>query len=127
MFVAFDFEEWENKTLLPNCACEQIGCGSRAFVANFSQYYNLFYNMSIGRYGQLQGAIIMDTMMNYNSTPNSQKGVEILKPYFPEVYNSIKADDNRGDFLIAVGRYTNDDKLLNTFSYYYEKHKTQGN
>jgi hypothetical protein len=125
MFVAFDFEEWENKTL-PDSACTKLGCGSRDFVANFSQYYNKFPNMSNAQFGQLQGVIIMDTMMNYNSNPNSQDLVPKIKKFFPEVYHNITANDKRGDFLVAVGRKTNDNELLNTFSHYYKKQQTKG-
>ncbi|XP_031550281.1 uncharacterized protein LOC116287729 [Actinia tenebrosa] len=88
MFVAFDFEEWENSSL-PGWACDKLGCGSRAFMANFSQYWNSSPDMFFAPYGQLQGAIIMDTMMNYDSTPNSQIVPLQLKTIFPKQYKSI--------------------------------------
>jgi hypothetical protein len=90
-------------------------------VANFSQYYNTFPDMSVGRYGQLQGAIIMDTMMNYNSTPNSQTVDPILKKFFPKQYKNITGNEKRGDFLLAAGRYNDDAQLLNTLFYNYKK------
>ena len=102
LFVAFDFEEWEdcsNKTLYPRCACGQIDCGSRAFVANFSR----FYNGSSHSIGKLQGAIIMDTVMNYNSTPNSQILPFIIRKAFPGIYNQSREDSFRGNFFLWLG------------------------
>ena len=124
IFVAFDFEEWEfdcsNQSVVPECACGSIDCGSRAFVANFTQ----FYNGSLNSNGKLQGAIIMDTMFNYNTTPHSQllpSGVEHLAP---EIYHQIKEDEFRGDFLSMVGRQVDDAALLNSFWYHYSQVKS---
>lgn len=124
IFVAFDFEEWEsdcsNQSVVPECACGSIDCGSRAFVANFTQ----FYNGSLNSNGKLQGAIIMDTMFNYNTTPHSQllpSGVERLAP---EIYHQIKEDEFRGDFLSMVGRQVDDAALLNSFWYHYSQVKS---
>ena len=41
-------------------------CGSSHFVKNFTAFLN-----DTG--SQLQVAVVMDTTMNYNTTPNSQK------------------------------------------------------
>ena len=120
LFVAFDFEEWEdcsNKTLNPRCACGQIDCGSRAFVANFSR----FYNGSLHSNGKLQGAIIMDTMMNYNNTPNTQVLPVSVDKVFPEIFNQIKEDNFRGNFLSVAGRLVDDAALMDSFWYHYNQ------
>ena len=121
--MAFDFEEWENcndTTNYPNCACGKIDCGSRAFVANFTR----FYNGSFKSNGKLQGAIIMDTVMNYNNTPNSQILPLSTKHLLPEVYGQIKADGFRGDFLAVAGRMEDDAALMNAFWYHYGRVKS---
>lgn len=123
LFVAFDFEEWENCTntmLNPRCACGKIDCGSRAFVANLTR----FYNGSLNSNGKLQGAIIMDTVMNYNDTPNSQILPPITKKLLPEVYGQIKADEFRGNFLSVVGRQFDDAALMNSFWFHYNRVKS---
>lgn len=120
MFVAFDFEEWEdcsNKTLNPRCACGQIDCGSRAFVANFSR----FYNGSLHSNGKLHGAIIMDTVMNYNNTPDTQALPVSVDKAFPEIFNQIKEDKFRGNFLSVVGRLLDDAALMDSFWYHYNQ------
>ena len=126
LFVAFDFEEWEdcsNKTLYPNCACGQIDCGSRAFVANFSR----FYNGSLHSNGKLQGAIIMDTVMNYNSTPHSQILPSSVETVFPDIYHQIKDDKFRGNFLSVAGRLVDDAALMDSFWYHYNQVKSGKN
>jgi len=120
LFVAFDFEEWENCKDVkknPKCACGTIDCGSRAFVRNLTQ----FTDGSLSSFGLIQGAIIMDTVMNYNTTPNSQRLPPIMKQFFPETYNELKADQFRGDFLTVVGRQVDDRALMNLFVYHYSQ------
>ena len=126
LFVAFDFEEWEdcsNKTLIPGCACGEISCGSRAFVANFSR----FYNGSLHSNGKLQGAIIMDTVMNYNSTPQSQILPPAIAKVFPMIYRQIIEDKFRGDFLSLAGRAVDDLALTVSFWYHYNQVKSGKN
>ena len=121
--MAFDFEEWENCTDTksnPKCACPDIDCGSRAFVANFTR----FYSGSIESNGKLQGAIIMDTVMNYNSTPNSQKLPPSSKWLIPRVYGQIEADGFRGNFLSVIGRQVDDVGLMVAFWYHYNRVKS---
>ena len=121
--MAFDFEEWEDCNDMrsnPNCACGKIDCGSRASVANLTR----FYNGSLKSNGRLQGAIIMDTVMNYNNTPNSQSLPHLTQQYFPEVYGQIEADGFRGNFVSVVGREVDDAVLMDTFWYYYSTVKS---
>ena len=123
LFVAFDFEEWEdcnNTVLYPKCACSKIDCGSRAFVRNLTN----FYNGSLSSNGNLQGAIIMDTVLNYNDTPNSQVLPLSTSQLLPEVFNQIKADEFRGNFLSVVGRQVDDRALMDNFWYHYRNVKS---
>ncbi|XP_068684343.1 uncharacterized protein [Montipora foliosa] len=121
LFVAFDFEEWEDcSKALYRCACDRIGCGSRAYVANFTR----FYSGSLSSNGNLLGAIIMDTVMNYNSTPYSQILPGGTRKLLPEVYNQIKKDQFRGDFLAVIGRQGFERILMYQFQYYYNQVKS---
>ncbi|XP_068738797.1 uncharacterized protein YfbL-like [Montipora capricornis] len=121
LFVAFDFEEWETcSNALYQCACDRIGCGSRAYVANFTR----FYSGSLSSNGNLLGAIIMDTVMNYNSTPYSQILPSGIRQLLPEVYNQIKKDKFRGDFLAVIGRQGFERILMYQFQYYYNQVKS---
>lgn len=105
---------------MPECACGSIDCGSRAFVANFTQ----FYNGSLNSNGKLQGAIIMDTIFNYDTTPHSQLLPLGVERFLPEIYHQIKEDKFRGDFLSMVGRQVDDAALLNSFWYHYSQVKS---
>ena len=123
LFVAFDFEEWEdctNTKLNPKCACGTIDCGSRAFVRNLTR----FYNGSLKSNGKLQGAIILDTLMNYNNIPNSQSLPHSTEHFFPEIYGQIKADEFRGNFLSVIGRQVDDAALMDAFRYHYNQVKS---
>ncbi|XP_068738802.1 uncharacterized protein [Montipora capricornis] len=121
LFVAFDFEEWEDcSNVKHQCACDRIGCGSRAYVANLTR----FYNGSLSSNGNLQGAIIMDTVMNYNSTPYSQILPNATSQLLPEIYNQIKKDEFRGNFLAVIGRKVDERFLLDLFYYHYNQVKS---
>ena len=63
----------------------------------------------------------MDTMMNYNTTPNSQVLPSEIEQVLPEIYHQIKADEFRGNFLSVVGRSLDDEALLDTFWYHYSQ------
>ncbi|XP_068722102.1 uncharacterized protein [Montipora capricornis] len=124
LFVAFDFEEWENCSnaiLYPKCACGRIDCGSRAYVANLTR----FYNGSLSSKGNLLGAIIMDTLMNYNTTPYSQSLPQGTEQEMPEVYNQIEKDEFRGNFLAVIGRDVDEKFLMDLFHYHYNQVKSE--
>ena len=63
----------------------------------------------------------MDTVMNYNTTPNSQRLPPMTERLVPEVYNQIKADEFRGDFLALLGRQVDDGALMNLFLFHYSQ------
>ena len=110
LFVAFDLEERQptvntSCSKSGNCPCSGGSCGSYYFVQNFSQYLN---NSGVG----FQGAIVLETILNYNTTPNSQVFPSGLKPYFTETYNKISQNGFTGDFLALIGRSTYDRRLI---------------
>lgn len=110
LFVAFDLEELQptvntSCSKSGNCPCSGGSCGSYYFVQNFSQYLN---NSGVG----FQGAIVLETILNYNTTPNSQVFPSGLKPYFTETYNKISQNGFTGDFLALIGRSTYDRRLI---------------
>ena len=69
----------------------------------------------------------MDTVMNYNSTPNSQILPFIIRKAFPGIYNQIREDKFRGNFLSVVGRVVDDVALTVSFWYHYNQVKSGKN
>ena len=69
----------------------------------------------------------MDTVMNYNDTPNSQVLPLLTGRLLPEVFNQIKADEFRGNFLSVVGRQVDDRALMDAFWYHYSNVKSGKN
>jgi len=92
LFVAFDFEEQY--------------AGSKDFVNNWMipKLTQKFPN----QLSQFQGAIILDTIMNFNNTPNAQTTPEDFSVAFPSQADQIKANDFKGDFLFMVSRDINE-------------------
>ena len=119
LFVAFDLEERQptvntSCSKSGNCPCSGGSCGSYYFVQNFSQYLN---NSGVG----FQGAIVLETILNYNTTPNSQVFPSGLKPYFTETYNKISQNGFTGDFLALIGRSTYDRRLIDGITNAFEE------
>uniref|UniRef100_A0ABM0M3P3 Uncharacterized protein LOC102808662 n=1 Tax=Saccoglossus kowalevskii TaxID=10224 RepID=A0ABM0M3P3_SACKO len=56
-----------------------------------------------------QGALIIETAMNYNNTDNSQNVPYGFQQIFPETYTNIQNRGFRGDFLNVIGRRTDAD------------------
>ena len=96
----------------------------RLWKQSFCRKPHAFLQRVFKSNGRLQGAIIMDTVMNYNNTPNSQSLPHLTQQYFPEVYGQIEADGFRGNFLSVVGREVDDAVLMDTFWYYYSTVKS---
>jgi len=92
LFVAFDFEE--------------LYAGSKDFVNNWliPKLTQRFPN----QLSQFQGAIIFDTIMNFNNTPNAQTTPEGFSMAFPSQVDQIKANNFKGDFLFMVSRDINE-------------------
>jgi len=105
LFVAFDLEETQPACPLQgNCSCSGGLCGSGHFVQNFSTYLN-----SSGE--GFQGALILETILNHNTTPNSQDIPQSLQTVLPTVYNKVAKNNFKGDFLAVIGRLANDEGL----------------
>ena len=69
----------------------------------------------------------MDTVMNYNSTPNTQVLPFSIDKVFPEIYHQIKEDKFRGNFLSVAGRLVDDAALMDSFWYHYNQVKSGKN
>ncbi|XP_046557466.1 uncharacterized protein LOC124266713 [Haliotis rubra] len=86
MFVAFDLEEWEDDA---DKACAVLGCGSDAFIRDWiPTYWTTTPDFA--------GFIVMDTIMNFNETVESQVLPGPFVKLFPEAIRSINSDDRQG-------------------------------
>lgn len=63
----------------------------------------------------------MDTVMNYNNTPNTQVLPASVDKVFPQIFNQIKEDKFRGNFLSVAGRLVDDAALMVSFWYHYNQ------
>ena len=109
LFVAFDFEERTRK-----CTVSPYLCGSNRFVNNITSYLN-----SSG--GTISGAIILETMLNHNSSSGSQDLPDGFEQLFRDVYNEVKKNSMRGSFLAVAGRKESDKKLLSLIGKHFLK------
>ena len=114
LFVAFDLEEFQptsngSCSRTGNCSCLGGKCGSKFFVQNLTQHLN-----STG--AGFQGALILETILNYNNTPHSQIFPRAFQQYFTQAYTKILQNEFRGDFLALIGRSSDDGKLLSEIS-----------
>ncbi|XP_067650379.1 uncharacterized protein YfbL-like [Haliotis asinina] len=105
IFVAFDFEEWEQN--LPQEACTYLSCGSRKFV---SDWIPSFWTTV----PDFRGFIVMDTIANIQEAADTQELPVGLGLFAPGVVNSVNSDGKKGDFLAAIGRAYDSD-VLNAF------------
>ncbi|XP_046374961.1 uncharacterized protein LOC124148068 [Haliotis rufescens] len=103
VFVAFDFEEWENRGL-PLEACGNLSCGSRKFL---SDWVPTFWSTT----PVVKGVVVMDTIFNIQEMPNTQQLPPGLAQLNPGVVNSINSDGKKGDFIAAIGRAYDSDVL----------------
>lgn len=69
----------------------------------------------------------MDTVMNYNNTPNTQVLPVSIDKFFPEIYHQIKEDKFRGNFVAVAGRQVDDAALMDSFWYHYNQVKSGKN
>ncbi|XP_060580482.1 uncharacterized protein LOC132737238 [Ruditapes philippinarum] len=104
IFVSFDLKEQES-----------IGCNyffplwlTPWLMKNYGDEYQSL---------QPHGVIILDTIMEYKTSSNSQKlllppGAEVtFHQLFPKSFESMSSDNFRGDFLTLIYRKTADDSL----------------
>ncbi|XP_046345963.2 uncharacterized protein LOC124126544 [Haliotis rufescens] len=102
IFVAFDFEEWEEN--LPEEACTYLSCGSRKFV---SEWMPSFWTTM----PNLKGFIVMDTIADIQEMPDTQQLPQGLGLFAPGVVSSVNSDGKKGDFIAAIGRAYDSDVL----------------
>lgn len=115
LFVAFDLEETQPTSgCSGNCSCPGGKCGSRFFVQNFTLHLK---KTQAG----FQGALILETILNYNSTNHSQIFPVALKQVLRQAYTEISQNAFRGDFLALIGRSSDDRNLLNLISETFDK------
>ena len=88
--------------------------GSDLFVQNLTQSLN-----STG--AGFQGAFVLETILNYNNTPNSQMFPPVFQNFFPQAYQQISTNKFRGDFLAVIGRSYDDAKLISGISNAFKK------
>ncbi|XP_019645848.1 PREDICTED: uncharacterized protein LOC109486460 [Branchiostoma belcheri] len=104
VFAAFDFEVKESATL-DHAACHNAGCGSAKYLKELLIPYIKSLGISSNDF---QGAFVLDSVMNFNSTEDSQRLPEEERfkeaPGLQEAYTRIQADGSRGDFIALVGR-----------------------
>ncbi|KAJ7381125.1 hypothetical protein OS493_004723 [Desmophyllum pertusum] len=121
LFVAFDLEEGQPKSnvscsLSGNCSCARGLCGSDFFVKNLTQSPQQHW-------AGFQGALVLETILNYNNTPNSQRFPSVFQNYFRQAYQQISTNKFRGDFLAVIGRSYDDAKLISGISNAFKKMK----
>jgi len=122
LFVAFDLEERQptfnvSCSVSGNCSCPAGLCGSGNFVQNLTEYLN-----STG--ASFQGAIILDTVLNYNDTPNSQRLPAGFDVAFAQQYQQVSQNQFRGDFLVVIGRAQDDTQLVSGITNFFIKDET---
>ncbi|XP_077981193.1 uncharacterized protein YfbL-like isoform X2 [Glandiceps talaboti] len=102
VFVAFDLEEYQE-------AADSISVGSYHFV---NDWLEPFLQVSHSARSGFQGALVMETVLNYNKADNSQTFPEGLFQFFPTVGQNLMTRNYRGDFLTIIGR--RDDSFIST-------------
>lgn len=124
ILVAFDKKECQtcNYEDRFKCICSY---GSAEFIKQLTS--------SLGRSnerGQIEGALILDSIMNFDSSYDSQNFTELEDHVDSSVRNTvseIQRNGNRGDFLLTVGRTVKEDYLVNNISkYFMESHYHEG-
>ena len=98
LFVAFDSEEAGS-------------LGSYEFVRRLVMPYFRRRGLS------MSGAIILDTLMNFDDRPNSQIVPQKWLETVPEFANSVLANERRGDFVAMIRRsHPNEAKIAQSFA-----------
>ena len=113
--MAFDLQEWQPRCSgSGNCPCLGGLCGSGYFVQNLTEYLS---NTGSG----FQGVVILETVLNYNDTPNSQMLPKGFYDGFPQQYRQVSQNQFRGDFLAVIGRAQDDVQLVSGITNAFKK------
>ncbi|XP_035663156.1 uncharacterized protein LOC118406875 [Branchiostoma floridae] len=112
-FAIFDFEE---PTAGPDGACAAGACGSKEFNDYVVQPYLAITKVDPD---QWSGIITLDSILNYNSSAMAQQipQEDLFKeaPGLTNLYQSIKANDQKGDFIAVLYRTDGDYTLHSKF------------
>ncbi|XP_071175932.1 uncharacterized protein YfbL-like isoform X1 [Mytilus edulis] len=116
IFVAFDLEEYGSCRETWDCKLPNVPlAGSRHFLKEWLPVW-LSINYGNAIPPEMHGVIILDTMMEYNTSARSQMiPPQILPAFqtaFPDAYASIASDNFRGDFLNLIYRKPTNDAYL---------------
>ncbi|XP_063439138.1 uncharacterized protein LOC134720666 [Mytilus trossulus] len=120
IFVAFDLEEYGSCRGTSDCKLPDVPlAGSRHFLKEWLPPW-LILNYGNAVPAVIHGVIILDSMMNYNTSARSQtiplQIEDTFETAFPEAYASIASDNFQGDFLNPIYRKpTNDSYLAEEF------------
>ncbi|XP_070563440.1 uncharacterized protein YfbL-like [Ptychodera flava] len=99
LFVAFDLEEFQREAF-------DICIGSKHFV---SEWLEPFLRVNETTRSPFQGALVMETVMNYNKSDWSQEFPEAIFLVSEEVHQHLQSRNFSGDFLTVIGRRTDAD------------------
>jgi len=114
--VAFDLQETQPR-YSGNCLCSGALCGSGYFAQNLTE---ILSKTGAG----FQGAIILETVLNYNDTPYSQRLPAGFKVGFPKQHQQLSQNQFRGDFLVVTGRAQDDAQLVSGITNAFKKNET---
>ncbi|KAK2712916.1 uncharacterized protein LOC136025116 isoform X2 [Artemia franciscana] len=98
ILVAFDVQKMKHGTVASDGET-----GSYHFVNDF---LGPMLHPSSGPAPQFRGAIILDSIMNYHTQPNTQLLASGFDKVFPEANEFIKKNSNTGNYLCAVSKQT---------------------
>ncbi|XP_045184001.2 uncharacterized protein LOC123542287 [Mercenaria mercenaria] len=112
IFISPDLEEYLLK-------------GSYNFIKDWlPTWSNKHYGAPYALLNTTQGCIVLDTMMEYNNSDNSQlipqEAVAAFQQYFPGTMQSVASDGFEGDFLTLIYRKTPDSALAENFKQSWE-------
>ncbi|XP_035677936.1 uncharacterized protein LOC118416793 isoform X3 [Branchiostoma floridae] len=107
VFVAFDLQCRDNND---DTACSKGQCGSKFFVEETLVPYLASLDI---KSSDIQGVIIMDSILNYNNTKNSQTAPPGFEntPLWEDVYVAEEEDGVRGNFIAIFSRQGYDQPL----------------
>ncbi|XP_052102073.1 uncharacterized protein LOC127735795 isoform X3 [Mytilus californianus] len=103
IFVSFDLEEYGGLS------------GSRNFLQDWLTPW-LIKNYGLTPPTRIHGVIVLDTVMEYNTSSQSQviplDALDQFQQFFPSAIESIASDNFRGDFITLIYRQPTDDRVL---------------
>ncbi|XP_031548655.1 uncharacterized protein LOC116286319 [Actinia tenebrosa] len=118
ILVAFDQKECQscNNEDRFQCICSY---GSATFIKDLTGYLGVSNEK-----GKIEGAVILDGIMNFDSSYDSQNFTELENHVDDSVRSTvseIQRNNNRGDFLLAVGRTVKEDYLFDNITKYFRE------